>query len=106
MEGYYYRDSVSVEEYQAQINAASLDKVKQYYKKLRYAAAAGRSLHFFLPGGKSGKNVRPPSDYLSLSGPLRVIGRPVVVGVSLCDWLPLPDQQRAGAIGGRAPAAR
>lgn len=40
MEGYYYRDSVSVEEYQAQINAASLDKVKQYYKKLRYAAAA------------------------------------------------------------------
>ncbi|XP_075906396.1 phosphatidylinositol 3,4,5-trisphosphate-dependent Rac exchanger 2 protein [Nelusetta ayraudi] len=35
MEGYYYRDSVSVEEYQAQINAASLDKVKQYYKKLR-----------------------------------------------------------------------
>ncbi|KAM8882523.1 phosphatidylinositol 3,4,5-trisphosphate-dependent Rac exchanger 2 protein isoform 1-T1 [Synchiropus picturatus] len=35
MEGYYYRDNVSVEEYQAQINAASLDKVKQYYKKLR-----------------------------------------------------------------------
>lgn len=35
MEGYYYRDSVSVEEYQAQINATSLDKVKQYYKKLR-----------------------------------------------------------------------
>lgn len=48
MEGYYYRDSVSVEEYQAQINAASLDKVKQYYKKLRYAAAADRSLYFFL----------------------------------------------------------
>lgn len=40
MEGYYYRDSVSVEEYQAQINTASLDKVKQYYKKLRYAATA------------------------------------------------------------------
>lgn len=40
MEGYYYRDSVSVEEYQAQINAASLDKVKQYDKKLRYATAA------------------------------------------------------------------
>lgn len=36
MEGYYYRDNVSVEEYQAQINAASLDKVKQYYKRLRY----------------------------------------------------------------------
>uniref|UniRef100_A0A4W5RHQ1 Phosphatidylinositol 3,4,5-trisphosphate-dependent Rac exchanger 2 protein n=1 Tax=Hucho hucho TaxID=62062 RepID=A0A4W5RHQ1_9TELE len=36
MEGYYYRDSVSVEEYQAQINSASLDKVKQYYKRLRY----------------------------------------------------------------------
>ncbi|XP_052360906.1 phosphatidylinositol 3,4,5-trisphosphate-dependent Rac exchanger 2 protein isoform X2 [Oncorhynchus keta] len=35
MEGYYYRDSVSVEEYQAQINSASLDKVKQYYKRLR-----------------------------------------------------------------------
>uniref|UniRef100_A0A8C5HT08 Phosphatidylinositol 3,4,5-trisphosphate-dependent Rac exchanger 2 protein n=1 Tax=Gouania willdenowi TaxID=441366 RepID=A0A8C5HT08_GOUWI len=33
MEGYYYRDNVSVEEYQAQINAASLDKVKQYYKR-------------------------------------------------------------------------
>lgn len=36
MEGYYYRDNVSVEEYQAQINAASLEKVKQYYKRLRY----------------------------------------------------------------------
>lgn len=36
MEGYYYRDNVSVEEYQAQINTASLDKVKQYYKRLRY----------------------------------------------------------------------
>ncbi|XP_061777835.1 phosphatidylinositol 3,4,5-trisphosphate-dependent Rac exchanger 2 protein isoform X2 [Nerophis ophidion] len=35
MEGYYYRDNVSVEEYQAQINAASLDKVKQYCKRLR-----------------------------------------------------------------------
>lgn len=35
MEGYYYRDSVSVEEYQAQINAGSLEKVKQYYKRLR-----------------------------------------------------------------------
>uniref|UniRef100_A0A669EL36 Phosphatidylinositol 3,4,5-trisphosphate-dependent Rac exchanger 2 protein n=1 Tax=Oreochromis niloticus TaxID=8128 RepID=A0A669EL36_ORENI len=35
MEGYYYRDNVSVEEYQAQINAASLDKVKQYNKRLR-----------------------------------------------------------------------
>uniref|UniRef100_A0A8C9L3X6 Phosphatidylinositol-3,4,5-trisphosphate dependent Rac exchange factor 2 n=1 Tax=Serinus canaria TaxID=9135 RepID=A0A8C9L3X6_SERCA len=36
MEGYYYRDSVSVEEFQAQINAASLEKVKQYNQKLRY----------------------------------------------------------------------
>lgn len=35
MEGYYYRDNVSVEEYQAQINTASLEKVKQYYKRLR-----------------------------------------------------------------------
>ncbi|XP_057680467.1 phosphatidylinositol 3,4,5-trisphosphate-dependent Rac exchanger 2 protein [Corythoichthys intestinalis] len=35
MEGYYYRDNVSVEEYQANINATSLDKVKQYYKRLR-----------------------------------------------------------------------
>uniref|UniRef100_A0A672J3S1 Phosphatidylinositol 3,4,5-trisphosphate-dependent Rac exchanger 2 protein n=1 Tax=Salarias fasciatus TaxID=181472 RepID=A0A672J3S1_SALFA len=35
MEGYYYRDNVSVEEYQAQINASSLEKVKQYYKRLR-----------------------------------------------------------------------
>ncbi|MEQ2280516.1 Phosphatidylinositol 3,4,5-trisphosphate-dependent Rac exchanger 2 protein, partial [Ameca splendens] len=37
MEGYYYRDNVSVEEYQAQINAASLDKVKQYNKRLGYS---------------------------------------------------------------------
>ncbi|KAL1006309.1 hypothetical protein UPYG_G00070610 [Umbra pygmaea] len=35
MEGYYYRDNVSVEDYQAQINSASLDKVKQYHKRLR-----------------------------------------------------------------------
>ncbi|XP_077592217.1 phosphatidylinositol 3,4,5-trisphosphate-dependent Rac exchanger 2 protein [Stigmatopora nigra] len=35
MEGYYYRDNVSVEEYQANINAASLEKVQQYNKKLR-----------------------------------------------------------------------
>uniref|UniRef100_A0A674MPX1 Phosphatidylinositol 3,4,5-trisphosphate-dependent Rac exchanger 2 protein n=1 Tax=Takifugu rubripes TaxID=31033 RepID=A0A674MPX1_TAKRU len=34
-QGYYYRDNVSVEEYQAQINAASLEKVKHYYKRLR-----------------------------------------------------------------------
>lgn len=34
MEGYYYRENVSVEEYQAQINAGSLEKVKQYYKRL------------------------------------------------------------------------
>lgn len=36
MEGYYYRDNVSVEEFQAQINAASLEKVKQYNQKLRW----------------------------------------------------------------------
>lgn len=36
MEGYYYKDNVSVEEFQAQINAASLEKVKQYNQKLRY----------------------------------------------------------------------
>nr|XP_014343831.1 PREDICTED: phosphatidylinositol 3,4,5-trisphosphate-dependent Rac exchanger 2 protein [Latimeria chalumnae] len=35
MEGYYYRDNVSVEDFQAQINAASLEKVKQYNQKLR-----------------------------------------------------------------------
>ncbi|XP_069477256.1 phosphatidylinositol 3,4,5-trisphosphate-dependent Rac exchanger 2 protein [Ambystoma mexicanum] len=35
MEGYYYRDNISVEEFQAQINAASLEKVKQYNQKLR-----------------------------------------------------------------------
>ncbi|XP_008853008.1 phosphatidylinositol 3,4,5-trisphosphate-dependent Rac exchanger 2 protein isoform X4 [Nannospalax galili] len=35
MEGYYYRDNVSVEEFQAQVNAASLEKVKQYNQKLR-----------------------------------------------------------------------
>ncbi|KAM4822332.1 phosphatidylinositol 3,4,5-trisphosphate-dependent Rac exchanger 2 protein isoform X1 [Urocitellus parryii] len=35
LEGYYYRDNVSVEEFQAQINAASLEKVKQYNQKLR-----------------------------------------------------------------------
>uniref|UniRef100_A0A8C9PYS4 Phosphatidylinositol 3,4,5-trisphosphate-dependent Rac exchanger 2 protein n=1 Tax=Spermophilus dauricus TaxID=99837 RepID=A0A8C9PYS4_SPEDA len=34
LEGYYYRDNVSVEEFQAQINAASLEKVKQYNQKL------------------------------------------------------------------------
>uniref|UniRef100_A0A803SVC5 Phosphatidylinositol-3,4,5-trisphosphate dependent Rac exchange factor 2 n=1 Tax=Anolis carolinensis TaxID=28377 RepID=A0A803SVC5_ANOCA len=36
MEGYYYRDNVSVEEFQAQINAASLEKVKQYNQKLSF----------------------------------------------------------------------
>ncbi|KAF3835874.1 hypothetical protein F7725_028432 [Dissostichus mawsoni] len=35
LKGYYYRDNVSVEEYQAQINSSSLEKVKQYYKRLR-----------------------------------------------------------------------
>uniref|UniRef100_A0A452HV08 Phosphatidylinositol 3,4,5-trisphosphate-dependent Rac exchanger 2 protein n=1 Tax=Gopherus agassizii TaxID=38772 RepID=A0A452HV08_9SAUR len=44
MEGYYYRDNVSVEEFQAQINAASLEKVKQYNQKLR------RELHIHLDG--------------------------------------------------------
>uniref|UniRef100_A0A8C7FC82 Phosphatidylinositol-3,4,5-trisphosphate dependent Rac exchange factor 2 n=1 Tax=Oncorhynchus kisutch TaxID=8019 RepID=A0A8C7FC82_ONCKI len=51
MEGYYYRDSVSVEEYQAQINSASLDKVKQYYKRLRYGLLVHthtRSLTFLM----------------------------------------------------------
>lgn len=102
MEGYYYRDSVSVEEYQAQINAASLDKVKQYDKKLRYAAAADRPLHFFLSANKSGQNVRTRRDSLSLSGPLKVIGRPGG-GVLFCDWLPPPDQRRAGVIGREHP---
>uniref|UniRef100_A0A3P8XQY8 Phosphatidylinositol 3,4,5-trisphosphate-dependent Rac exchanger 2 protein n=1 Tax=Esox lucius TaxID=8010 RepID=A0A3P8XQY8_ESOLU len=36
MEGYYYRENVSVEEYQAQINSASLDKAKQYHKRAFY----------------------------------------------------------------------
>ncbi|XP_004679873.1 PREDICTED: phosphatidylinositol 3,4,5-trisphosphate-dependent Rac exchanger 2 protein [Condylura cristata] len=35
MEGYYYKENVSVEEFQAQINTASLEKVKQYNQKLR-----------------------------------------------------------------------
>ncbi|XP_028825334.1 phosphatidylinositol 3,4,5-trisphosphate-dependent Rac exchanger 2 protein isoform X2 [Denticeps clupeoides] len=35
MEGYYYRDSVSVEEFQAQINSESLEKVKQYNRSVR-----------------------------------------------------------------------
>ncbi|XP_048452339.1 phosphatidylinositol 3,4,5-trisphosphate-dependent Rac exchanger 2 protein isoform X2 [Rhincodon typus] len=35
MEGYYYTDNVSVEEFQAQINATSLDNVKRYVQKLR-----------------------------------------------------------------------
>uniref|UniRef100_A0A8C7FDC9 Phosphatidylinositol-3,4,5-trisphosphate dependent Rac exchange factor 2 n=1 Tax=Oncorhynchus kisutch TaxID=8019 RepID=A0A8C7FDC9_ONCKI len=48
MEGYYYRDSVSVEEYQAQINSASLDKVKQYYKRLRYGRYTVLTLPPFL----------------------------------------------------------
>ncbi|PWA18194.1 hypothetical protein CCH79_00004218 [Gambusia affinis] len=39
MEGYYYRDNVSVEEYQAQINSSSLEKVKQYNKRLGYSIA-------------------------------------------------------------------
>lgn len=39
MEGYYYRDNVSVEEYQAQINSSSLEKVRQYNKRLGYSIA-------------------------------------------------------------------
>ncbi|KAM9308556.1 phosphatidylinositol 3,4,5-trisphosphate-dependent Rac exchanger 2 protein [Gastrophryne carolinensis] len=35
MDGYYYKDNVSIEEFQAQINATSLEKVKQYNQKLR-----------------------------------------------------------------------
>uniref|UniRef100_A0A8C7FC05 Phosphatidylinositol-3,4,5-trisphosphate dependent Rac exchange factor 2 n=1 Tax=Oncorhynchus kisutch TaxID=8019 RepID=A0A8C7FC05_ONCKI len=39
---------VSVEEYQAQINSASLDKVKQYYKRLRYGRYTVLTLPPFL----------------------------------------------------------
>lgn len=39
MEGYCYRDNVSVEQFQAQINAASLEKVRQYNQKLRYVTS-------------------------------------------------------------------
>uniref|UniRef100_A0A4W3GG35 Phosphatidylinositol 3,4,5-trisphosphate-dependent Rac exchanger 2 protein n=1 Tax=Callorhinchus milii TaxID=7868 RepID=A0A4W3GG35_CALMI len=35
MEGYYYRNNVSVEEFQAQINGASLENVKNYCQRLR-----------------------------------------------------------------------
>ncbi|XP_043922200.1 phosphatidylinositol 3,4,5-trisphosphate-dependent Rac exchanger 2 protein [Protopterus annectens] len=35
MEGYYYRDCVSVEEFQAVINEVSLENVKKYTQKLR-----------------------------------------------------------------------
>ncbi|GCB72902.1 hypothetical protein scyTo_0002246 [Scyliorhinus torazame] len=35
MEGYYYTDNLSVEEFQAQINAASLENIKRYCQKLR-----------------------------------------------------------------------
>uniref|UniRef100_A0A8C7SZA5 Phosphatidylinositol 3,4,5-trisphosphate-dependent Rac exchanger 2 protein n=1 Tax=Oncorhynchus mykiss TaxID=8022 RepID=A0A8C7SZA5_ONCMY len=59
MEGYYYRDSVSVEEYQAQINSASLDKVKQYYKRLRA---------FYLD-----KSNLPPSSTPKLMRPLNAL---------------------------------
>lgn len=48
MEGYYYRDNVSVEEYQAQINAASLDKVKQYHKRLRYVIQDEAHSYYFV----------------------------------------------------------
>lgn len=36
LEGYYYTENTSVEEFQAQINASSLENVKQYCQKLRY----------------------------------------------------------------------
>lgn len=39
MEGYSYRDNLSVEEFQAQINTASLEKVRQYNQKLRYVTS-------------------------------------------------------------------
>lgn len=45
MEGYYYRDNVSVEEFQAQINAASLEKVRQYNQKLRCVTDQVESLY-------------------------------------------------------------
>ncbi|XP_078254244.1 phosphatidylinositol 3,4,5-trisphosphate-dependent Rac exchanger 2 protein isoform X2 [Rhinoraja longicauda] len=35
LEGYYYTENTSVEEFQAQINASSLENVKQYCQKLR-----------------------------------------------------------------------
>lgn len=44
MEGYYYRDNVSVEEFQAQINTASLEKVRQYNQKLRYVISTSVDL--------------------------------------------------------------
>lgn len=40
MEGYCYRDNISVEQFQAQINAASLEKVRQYNQKLRYVTSS------------------------------------------------------------------
>lgn len=40
MEGYCYRDNVSVEQFQAQINATSLEKVRQYNQKLRYVTSS------------------------------------------------------------------
>uniref|UniRef100_A0A8C2HYF4 Phosphatidylinositol-3,4,5-trisphosphate-dependent Rac exchange factor 2 n=1 Tax=Cyprinus carpio TaxID=7962 RepID=A0A8C2HYF4_CYPCA len=54
MEGYYYRENVSVEEYQAQINAGSLEKVKQYYKRLRFISCRRTAACQFTACGASG----------------------------------------------------
>uniref|UniRef100_A0A4W2CIY9 Phosphatidylinositol 3,4,5-trisphosphate-dependent Rac exchanger 2 protein n=1 Tax=Bos indicus x Bos taurus TaxID=30522 RepID=A0A4W2CIY9_BOBOX len=65
MEGYYYRDNVSVEEFQAQINAASLEKVKQYNQKLRA---------FYLDKSNSPPNSTSKAAYIDkLMRPLNVL---------------------------------
>ncbi|XP_043339040.1 phosphatidylinositol 3,4,5-trisphosphate-dependent Rac exchanger 2 protein isoform X2 [Cervus canadensis] len=65
MEGYYYRDNVSVEEFQAQINAASLEKVKQYNQKLRA---------FYLDKSNSPPNSTSKAAYVDkLMRPLNVL---------------------------------
>ncbi|XP_057388371.1 phosphatidylinositol 3,4,5-trisphosphate-dependent Rac exchanger 2 protein isoform X2 [Balaenoptera acutorostrata] len=65
MEGYYYRDNVLVEEFQAQINAASLEKVKQYNQKLRA---------FYLDKSNSPPNSTSKAAYVDkLMRPLNVL---------------------------------
>nr|XP_058898568.1 phosphatidylinositol 3,4,5-trisphosphate-dependent Rac exchanger 2 protein isoform X2 [Kogia breviceps]XP_058898569.1 phosphatidylinositol 3,4,5-trisphosphate-dependent Rac exchanger 2 protein isoform X2 [Kogia breviceps]XP_058898570.1 phosphatidylinositol 3,4,5-trisphosphate-dependent Rac exchanger 2 protein isoform X2 [Kogia breviceps] len=65
MEGYYYRDNVLVEEFQAQINAASLEKVKQYNQKLRA---------FYLDKSNSPPNSTSKAAYVDkLMRPLNVV---------------------------------